>query len=242
MPVGLTHTSPPFNAAHFGTPEPFWDAALKHERALELPNAAIVVVSPHPDDEVLGAGGLIRAAASAGRAVTVLSVTDGEAAYADWQGLDRIRCREVSEALSVLAPLHQMPNPHLRIRDGRVDYYRSALFEAIDRYVSPSTLLVAPYERDGHPDHDATGQVCCEIARLRALTLWRYPIWTWHHSTPQRLAGRPRGRFLLDAAAMQAKARAMNCFTSQMRPSGRQPIVPHHVLRYFRRSYEAFLL
>lgn len=130
----------------------------------------------------------------------------------------------------------------MRIPDGRVDHHQATLFEAIDRRVSRSTLLVAPYDRDDHPDHDATGEVCREIARLRALTLWRYPIWAWHHSSPERLAGQPWGRFLLDAAALQAKARAMNCFTSQMRPAGREPIVPDHVLPYFARPYEAFLL
>ena len=74
------------------------------------------------------------------------------------------------------------------------------------------------------------------------MTLWRYPIWTWHHSTPERLADKPWGRMMLDADVMQAKARAVNCFTSQMRPVGRAPIVPHHVLPYFARPYEAFLV
>jgi LmbE family N-acetylglucosaminyl deacetylase len=240
MSLGLTLTSPAFNPADLGTSEAVWVAALEHKRALEFSKTAIVIVSPHPDDEVLGAGGPIRAAMLSHREVTVLSVTDGEAAYPDWQGLDGIRCREVSEALSVLAPL-EVGNPHLRIPDGRVNDYRPALFEAVNRYVSSNTLLVAPYEHDGHPDHDATGEVCCEVAKLRGLTLWRYPIWAWHHSTPRSDLGL-WGRFLLDAAAMQAKARAMSCFTSQMRPPGREPIVPDHVLAYFTRSYEAFLL
>jgi LmbE family N-acetylglucosaminyl deacetylase len=241
MPTGPSTASPLFNPAHPGTPESLWEAALKHQRVLELPCAAVVVVSPHPDDEVLGAGGLIRAAAQAGHDVTVLGVTDGEAAYPSWRGLDKIRCREVSDALSILAP-HKVATQHLDIPDGRVDQHRARLFDAIDRRISHDTLLVAPYENDGHPDHDAAGEVCCDIARLRARTLWRYPIWTWHHSSPERFAGKPWGRFPLDAAAMRAKARALSCFTSQIRPLGRDPIVPNHVLPYFTRPYEAFLV
>jgi LmbE family N-acetylglucosaminyl deacetylase len=242
MPVGLSPASPAFNPAHPGTPEALWKAALEHEPVLQLSaGAVVIVVSPHPDDEVLGAGGLIRGAAQAGHEVILLSVTDGEAAYPDWQGLDRIRRREVSDALSVLAP-HRVATHHLSLPDGRVDQHRATLFDAIDRCIALSTLIVAPYERDGHPDHDAAGEVCCEIARLRASTLWRYPIWTWHHSTPDRFVGKPWGRFALEAAAMQAKARAMSCFTSQMRPLGREPIVPNHVLPYFTRPYEAFLV
>jgi LmbE family N-acetylglucosaminyl deacetylase len=233
--------SPAFSPAYPGTPESVWDAALKHEKVLEFPCATVVVVSPHPDDEVFGAGGLIRVAAQAGHFITVLCVTDGEAAYPDWRGLDKIRCREVRDALSVLAP-HRAATHHLKIPDGRVNQHRASLFDAIDRRISRDILLVAPYERDGHPDHDAAGEVCCEIARRRGTTLWRYPIWSWHHSSPERFAGKRWGCLPLDAAAVRAKARAMSCFTSQMRPLGREPIVPSHVLAYFTRQYEAFLV
>jgi LmbE family N-acetylglucosaminyl deacetylase len=241
MPIGLASKPAAFNPVRGGTPELIWDAALKHERALELPDAAVVVVSPHPDDEVLGAGGLIHAAGLAGRDITVVSVTDGEAAYPEWEGLDKIRCREVREALSGLAP-YKVTHHHLRIPDGCVAQHRATLFTALDRYISRSTRLVAPYERDGHPDHDATGEVCSEIARLHAATLWRYPIWTWHHSTPSRFVDQSWGRFVLDAPAQRAKARAISCFASQLRPTGREPIVPQHVMPYFARPYEAFLL
>jgi len=170
-----------------------------------------------------------------------LSITDGEAAYPDWRGLARIRRRELDDALSVLAT-PKVATDHLSIPDGRVDRHRATLIDAIDQRISEGTLLVAPYEIDGHPDHDATGAVCREIARVRNLTLWRYPIWSWHHGAPDRIADKRWGRFMLDAAAIQAKARAMRCFTSQLRPLGRAPIVPHHVLPYFTRPYEAFLI
>jgi hypothetical protein len=84
--------------------------------------------------------------------------------------------------------------------------------------------------------------VCCEIARLREVTLWRYPIWVWHHGHPERFTQEAHGRFELDPVARAAKTRAMSCFTSQLRPQGRVPIVPSHVLPYFTRPYEVFLL
>jgi len=241
MALPFVSSSASFDPAQPGATEASWETALRGAPLLFLPASTIVVVSPHPDDEVLGAGGLIRSAAHAGIKVTVLSVTDGEAAYPDWKGLDKIRRREMRDALSVLVP-QNVPTRHLGIRDGRVDANRSSLFDAIDRLMSGTTLLVAPYEDDGHPDHDATGEVCCEVAALRNVTLWRYPIWMWHHGSPERLEGKALGRFALDEASMAAKARAMHCFASQMRPLGRQPIVPAHVLQYFTRPYEAFLL
>ena len=241
MSVVITAEPAAFNTASHGTPDTCWDALLRDEAPLALGCDAIVVVSPHPDDEVLGAGGLIRVAAMAGHEVTILSVTDGEAAYPDWRGLGKIRRRELSNALNALAPSKVTSEP-LNIPDGRVDQHRSALRDAIEPHLSRNTLLVGPYERDGHPDHDAAGEVCLEIAAARGTALWRYPIWSWHHGSPELLAGKRWARFPLDAAAVRAKALAISCFSSQVRPLGREPIVPNHVLRYFARSYEAFLV
>ena len=239
MSFGLS-PSISFDPADRGTPEAIWEAALRDAPPLPLPSSAIVIVSPHPDDEVLGAGGLIRSAARVGLEVTVLSVTDGEAAYPDWKGLDRVRRREARDALSVLIP-NTVSMRSLRIPDGKVDLHRALLSDAIDRRVSPTTLLVAPYERDGHPDHDAAGEVCCEVAKLRKVTLWRYPIWVWHHGFPQCLADQRLGRFVLDEATREAKSCALRCFRSQLQPLGRKPIIPAHVLEYFNRQYEVFL-
>jgi LmbE family N-acetylglucosaminyl deacetylase len=241
MSVVQSPSSTPFNPARPGTLESVWAMALRDALALEVPHGAVLVVSPHPDDEVLGAGGLIHAAVQSGRHVNVLSVTNGEAAYPNWKGLASIRRREVSDALNVLAP-HAVGHDFLGIPDGQVDAHQGTLFDAIDQRLSFDTLLVAPYEHDGHPDHDATGVVCCEVARLRNATLWRYPIWSWHHRSPQHFSDKRWGRYRLDSGALAAKKRAMACFASQLQPWGREPIVPAHVLDYFTRSYEAFLL
>ena len=129
MSVVITAEPAAFNTASHGTPDTCWDALLRDEAPLALGCDAIVVVSPHPDDEVLGAGGLIRVAAMAGHEVTILSVTDGEAAYPDWRGLGKIRRRELSNALNALAPSKVTSEP-LNIPDGRVDQHRSALRDA----------------------------------------------------------------------------------------------------------------
>jgi hypothetical protein len=49
-------------------------------------------------------------------------------------------------------------------------------------------------------------------------------------------------RFPLTSDAAQAKARALQCFRSQIEPARRAPILPAHVLPYFQRGYEMFAL
>src|SRR5690348_9461070 len=48
------------------------------EALLERPNASLMVLAPHPDDESLAAGGLIQRALARGARVSVAFVTDGE--------------------------------------------------------------------------------------------------------------------------------------------------------------------
>ena len=103
--------------------------------------------------------------------------------------------------------------------------------------------LVAPFEADGHPDHEAVGVACLTVGEDLALPIVRYPIWAWHHARPAAFAGNRWGRFALDAKTQAAKCAAMNCFASQLNPGdSREPIVPAHVLDYFKRDYEAFLV
>src|SRR5262245_19390355 len=95
-----------------GTSEATWgplidEASLRPWR-LEATGTA-VVVSPHPDDETLGAGGIIHDLSVGGWRVTVLAITDGEAALgrADarlMRRLARIRRLEQTRALTRLAP------------------------------------------------------------------------------------------------------------------------------------------
>ena len=224
-----------------GTPEHCWEDLLRDIPAWQPAAQPLLVVSPHPDDEVLAAGGLMHLQASAGGAVTVLSVTDGAAAYPDWPGLAQVRRDELRHALQILGQGKIGLEP-LGLGDGRVAEARGTLHEAVRRHLTPRPTLVAPYELDGHPDHDVVGAVCVGLARLHSLTLLRYPVWTWHHAAPGALAMARWGRVNLDAASRQAKACAIDCFASQLRPAGRAPIVPAHVLRYFTRPFEAFLL
>ncbi len=50
------------------------------------------------------------------------------------------------------------------------------------------------------------------------------------------------GKFPLSLEARRAKARAVQCFASQLQPPHAAPVVPAHVLSHFDRPYEAFLL
>jgi LmbE family N-acetylglucosaminyl deacetylase len=231
-----------FDTSVLGTPECYW-AALE-QPAWSPPAGLLIVVAPHPDDETLGAGGLIHTwATTHGLPVLIVSVTDGEAACPEITGLGAIRRHELAAAVHELAP-GGIEAVHLQLPDGQVGQHRTELATALDKITpnGPRVTIVAPFEQDGHPDHDAAGGVAKEVARSHGATFAQYPIWAWHQATPAIFAARDVGRFMLTPAAQRAKQSAIQRFQSQLRDRPGGAIVPAHVLEYFARPYEMFVL
>jgi LmbE family N-acetylglucosaminyl deacetylase len=239
----MAHSEAPqsFEPADPGTSEDAWQRLLCAAPEWAPRQAPLIVVAPHPDDEVLGAGGLIHAWASAGRPVTILSVTDGEASDPERRGLDRIRRKELQDALRVLTPVHVNVR-RAAIPDGKVVEHANRLRDALEALVTPDATIIAPYEHDRHPDHEMAGWICAQVARIARVPLARYPVWTWHHTDPVTLKSVRWGRFSLSAAARRAKSSALRCFVSQLRPPSGPPILPGRVLAHFQRPYEAFVV
>jgi len=229
------------NPAISGTSERVWAQHLFRRSDWSPAEGPLLVVAPHPDDEIMGAGGLIHTWAGMGRSVTVLSVTDGEAALPVRKNLDVIRRGELKEALRKLCATH-VSVVRLGLPDGRVADFQQKLRSAILSLIEPAMTMIAPYERDGHPDHDVVGSICCEVARMRGIPLARYPIWTWQSADPAEFREVSWGKFPLDSEARRAKTHALQCFMSRLQPDLQDPIAPRHLLNYFQRSYEAFLL
>jgi LmbE family N-acetylglucosaminyl deacetylase len=223
-----------------GTPESFW--ASLEAPVWSPPALPLIIVAPHPDDETLGAGGLIHTWTSVHNLpVTIVSVTDGEAARPEVSGLAATRRRELGAACQDLAPqgIHIV---HLGLPDGRVSEHSNELIAEIERVIAGEATIVAPFEGDGHPDHNSTAHAAREVARDHGMLLVQYPIWAWYHMTPVIFNERRLGRFMLSPSAQQAKQSAIQRFESQLsaRPGG--AIVPAHVLEYFARPYEMFVL
>lgn len=239
-----------------GTGEAAWSgplARLRDRSPLAAPDAQsrLVVLAAHPDDETLGAGGLIAAAARGGARIDVVVATDGEASHPrspthSREQLAGMRRREVYAALSVLAPDAEVTL--LGLPDGELAEHGAELVAALDRIAADCTHLVTPWERDGHPDHDACGRAGAAVARRRRLRHWQYPVWAWHWADPDAgdLPEEAMRGFPLDEVVRAAKARALDCHTSQHRPlseaEGDEPILGAEMQRHFRRNVEVFVV
>jgi LmbE family N-acetylglucosaminyl deacetylase len=223
-----------------GTAVQRWSNALSDQPYWLPPRGPLVVVAPHPDEECLGAGGLMYTWARSGQPVAVVSVTDGEAARPRWRGLSDLRQRELKHALRELGG-GSILLVRLGLPDGQIDGHLLTLRHVL-RQLGTGGTLIGPFERDGHPDQEQVGRLCCELGAENQMRVARYPIWAWHQLTPATLRHCRWGRFVLSEAARQAKARAVRCFQSQLQARVGAAVLPQHLLRYFEGPEEAFIL
>lgn len=208
----------------------------------------VVVVSPHPDDEVLGCGGLLHACAARGMPIAIASVTGGEACYPGnprWPRahLLRERRRELACALAALGvPTQAVP---LGFADGRVARDEASLLRRLRAFIGPGDLVLGPWHRDGHPDHEAVARAARRAALAAGARHREFPVWGWHWARPtgEDFDAADAVRIALSPEARAAKRDAMACFRSQtgVGVDGIDaPILTPDVVARFARPFEVF--
>jgi LmbE family N-acetylglucosaminyl deacetylase len=217
-----------------------WSTILARCPVWSPEEGALLVVAPHPNDEILGAGGLMRMWAAGGREVRVLSVSDGEAADPGFEGLANLRREELREALRKLCPTH-VSVTRLGLPDGRITEHLNRLRNALLPFSRDRPTLIAPYEHDGHPDHRAVGALCIDFARSWNIPVARYTIRPWPRADLDTPSKERWVKFSLSNEAMRAKARAIQCFRSQIEPGMCEPRGPSYGFGH-EQPYEAFVL
>jgi LmbE family N-acetylglucosaminyl deacetylase len=210
----------------------------------------VVVVSPHPDDEVFGSGGLLQALQLKGIPIAIVAVTDGEASHPVDVGagfdLRTIRASESATALQRLG-LGRPVVERLRLPDGRIAGHLDSLISTLNSFLSRGDLCLAPWLHDGHPDHDACGKAALAATRSTESDLLWYLVWAWHWADPRAedLPWAVCRRFDFERRMAARKRWATRAFVSQTQQIGSDheggPVLPARVLRRFWRSFEVFV-
>lgn len=204
-----------------------------------LSEQVVAIVAAHPDDEVIGAGGLLPKL----RRPLLIHVTDGAprnghdaraAGFDSCQAYAETRRRELLAALE-LAGIPPQQTCHIGVSDQEASLSLVGLagrLAALFLEARPAIVLTHPYE-GGHPDHDAAAFAVHAAARLLNAPP-RLCEFTSYHARDGRMA---TGEFLgaggstvrLPLEARRLKERMFECFATQQ-----------HVLRSFQTSYERF--
>lgn len=146
--------------------------------------ANVLVLAPHPDDEVIGCGGTIRLLHRAGARVTILHATDGSdsAALQNATEGDRTTVRieeatEVGRALGVELEFWRADN-----RAFRADPRWSDAMTTLLSRTNPA-LVFTPFTIDVHPDHwTLTRILASALPRtgldLDSIEIFNYEVWS----------------------------------------------------------------
>ncbi len=233
-----------FDASLAGTPTAVWsaDPRLRDRPPLDLHGVdELIVVAAHPDDETLGAGGLIALCSRRGIPVTILVVTDGGATGGP--GTAAERSRELAAAAEILGGGRHITVVELGFPDGGTRENTAAITAALRARIadsSPGALIVAPWRGDGHRDHRVVGEITAEIAAGLAVgrRFAEYPIWMWHWAHPESDATPWQSMVSVEVDA--TKQRALNCFDSQTR--GEDPVLRPDFLEHFTGDTEYLIM
>ena len=213
----------------------------------------LVVVSPHPDDEVLGCGGMLQLLAAADRPVQLISVTDGCASHPGserWpvERLSVIRPQESAEALRRLGmPMHQLKWLRGGFADTQVAAQESTLSDFIERYLRPGDVVFTTWREDGHCDHEAVGRASADAARRVGASCHELPVWTWHWATPEDavVPWQRARKILLTPEQVARKRHAVHAFASQLEgdpAAGLAPVLAPHILERLLQPFEVVFL
>jgi LmbE family N-acetylglucosaminyl deacetylase len=179
---------------------------IPYEAVSGIAAVSVLVIAPHPDDEVLGCGGAIRRHVEAGVPVRVVVATDGAlgregAAREDHAILRQAESRAAARVLGYGDPeFWDLPDQSLAYGEELIGRIAAALGDA--------DLIYAPSILEMHPDHRALAMAAVEAVRRAGpgVRLALYEI------------GIPlRPNLLLDITPVVThKQAALECFASQL--------------------------
>ncbi|MQW92588.1 PIG-L family deacetylase [Acinetobacter wanghuae] len=214
-------------------------------------NSRVCLIAPHPDDEILGCAGLIQQLDALGLEIILFAVTNGTASHPNSDiysrhQLNKVRPYESLAALKSLGLQHNIQRIELGIPDGEIYSQKRSLEEKLCSHLKPHDVLITTFEKDGHPDHEACGQVVRQIAQTLSLSYLQVLIWAWHWAKPQdaRIPWDNALKLTLSPEQLERKALATACFESQLMPdpsTGQAAILSKTTLDRLLQPWEVYL-
>ena len=178
-----------------------------------LPAATrVLVLAPHPDDEIFGCGGCLALYRSVGASVHVHILTDG-AGLSQPEERVAIRQRRFAESDAALSLLDIPPASHANLPDRGLAGHPS-LSDDIAQLIEQHRpdVIFAPSTWEIHPDHLATARATLLAAQSHAKTeRWPLTVLLYEIGSPLR------AELLIDVTPVwEVKEKAMRAFISQL--------------------------
>lgn len=176
-----------------------------------VPGGSVVVLAPHPDDEVIGPGGALAMHARRGDRVTVVHLTDGAGGDRTAEQRAAVRATRRAEAEAAAKVLGVERVLGLDFPDGKLapsPAFAAGLAGLLETLRPDVVYAPSPFEH--HPDHRAALELLRQFLGSSEL---RPALILYEVNEPQPPA------YLLDVTAvLKQKEAALRCFHSQRGP------------------------
>jgi LmbE family N-acetylglucosaminyl deacetylase len=180
-----------------------------------------LVIAPHPDDEVLGAGGTIARLAEAGHDVFVAIVTTGKPPTYSVESVTRVKAEaKAAHDLLGVKETYWLDQPAAELTEVKNADLNNAIDKVVKR-VAPKTIF-APFVGDMHVDHQLVFRSIMVASRPHQAayprTIMAYETlsetnWNAPYVTPSFIPN----VFIDISNHLERKIAAMEKFTSQLR-------------------------
>lgn len=177
----------------------------------DQPNQTVLILAPHPDDEVFGCGGTLAFHRRRGDVVHVIYLTDGSRGTASGRQDKSLIAQREQEVRAGLQVLGDAETQFWRFSDGsfRINKTSTGLLKGQLETIRPDVVYV-PWFGDDHPDHRVVVPLMVEALSLLKVKhrceIRQYEVWT--PLIPNRI--------VLIGDVIEEKIRAMEAHQSQL--------------------------
>ena len=185
----------------------------------------IVIIAPHPDDELIGCAGLIQALVERGTPPHVIILTGGEGSHRG--------CCDTS-AEEIIAARHQLtlkaaatldlPESHihcLHYPDGGVtlEHPETERLQALLSELAPQSVFV-PHRGEGWSDHLQTAEITKHLFKGQDVSIYEYCVWMWYYNV-WRLDFKQARVLHMSRAQHQRKLQAIDEYVTPLASCGK---------------------
>lgn len=213
----------------------------------------VMVVAPHPDDEIFGCAALMKQLVDAGKLVDLVIMSRGEAVHLHCCPSDTEQIIREREKLALKSNYKLgITAEHLHILDfpdgdfvsvGENDICVAKLRTLIEK-LSPSLVFI-PHPFENSPDHVAATQILESILQRLTIKTFYYCVWTWYHMPLYKILKlKYKNARLLRVVNRDAKNKAIDIYTKNKARCGisYSGDLPKPFIYAFRWKYELFFL
>lgn len=157
-----------------------------NHRQLDLSNyKSVVVVAPHPDDEIFGCGGVIMRLKRMGKSIKVVFLSRGEAIASNESEKEIVIAKRREIAIKALSMVGLSNNDiiWLNFPDGNFSKVMNSEVEKLFNFVneiSPSAIFF-PHYMEYSPDHIIASKIMRSYIKENGYTGYEYCVWVWYH-------------------------------------------------------------